>query len=256
MPLNANDIEENDYLRLLVMGAPKSGKSVSVLRTCEKPAYVINCDDKLALKGALQFTDEFDYDLVTDLGSGILDQMESAIAYARKHTKALGKDGKPNPDRKYKTIIWDTMSFYARHIEQVFLDSTDSGKGPDGRRAWPQYKKNLINVVERLFMCEAHVIVLSHYLEAGGASVDGQVDKEGPGIIPMLGGQARREVPGLFQDVVFLEKQKDGERVFTTNIDGVWGPGCRSLKGYNSVPADVMGLWEKMKAQDSARKND
>lgn len=251
MPIAASDIEKSAYLRLLVLGAAKVGKSTTVLKSCEKPAYVINCDDAMSLKPASRFTKDFHYDMVTAEGPAIFQQIENAIAEARKGVK----------EGRYKTIVLDTLSFLARRVENVCLDSTVSErapeKGPDGRRAYPLYKRRLIGVIERLFTCKAHVIVLSHWVESNDVLIEGQLAKKGEGIVPMLTGQARAEVGGLFQDIVFLEKRKDGSgRDFITNVNGVTGPGCRSLKekGYEVIDADIGVLWQKMQESDKPEK--
>ncbi len=235
MPLKAEDVVKSPYLRLLIMGAPKVGKTTTTLMTCEHPAYVINCDDESSLVPAARKTKEFSYDNV--IGGDALQRLEGAIAEARKGVK----------EGRYKTIVWDTISSFAMRIEQILADATDTGKGPDGRRFWPEYEKRLRNAVDRLFTLKAHVIVLSHYIDVGGEVNENQLAKTGPGIVPLLGGKARGTIPSLFQDVLFLEKKKEG-RVFITSISGVWGPGCRSLPDVTVVPADIMGFWKR--AQD------
>jgi len=233
MPSPASAIESSSYLRLLVLGGPKIGKTTTIIYTCEKPAYVINCDDQFSLKPAARCTSEFEWDLVVE--PNIFQKMESAIKSARDGVK----------EGKYKTIVWDTMSMYSDRILQIILASTDTGKGPDGRRAYPDYERTMRNILDRLFTCKAHVIVNAHYIDVKGASIDGQLEKSGDGIVPLLAGKARATVPALFQDVVFLDK-RNGERVFVTSDSGVWGPGCRNLAGVDCLPADISLLWEKM----------
>lgn len=237
MPLQATDVENSAYLRLLVLGPPKSGKTHTILATCPKPAYVINSDDKYSLKPAARVTKEFSWDLV--LGDN-LQTIEGAIAEARKGVK----------EGRYKTIVWDTLTKYAARCEQTCADATNNAAGePDGRRYWQVYRKHLHNVIDRLFMLKAHVIVNAHWLDITGGAIDGQAPKTGSGIVPMLGGQARQTIPAEFQDVVFLEKRKVGgedKRFFVTSSAGVWGPGCRNLSGVSEVEADVEVLWRKM----------
>jgi hypothetical protein len=161
--------------------------------------------------------------------------MENAISEARKGVK----------EGRYNWIVWDTMTYYAQRIETLILDSTDQGKGPDGRRAYPEYEKRLRNVVDRLFTVKAHVIVNAHYIDVKGALIDNQLDKSGDGICPMLAGKARATIPAMFQDVIWMEK-KGGKRIFTCSSDGVWGPGCRNLDGVSTVDADIGLLWAAM----------
>lgn len=71
----------------------------------------------------------------------------------------------------------------------------------------------------------------------------GGVAKTGPGIVPLLGRAARARIGGEFTDVIFLDKVKNNPKVpegraFLTGIEGVWGPGCRSVKDDMIMPAD------------------
>lgn len=249
MPLSAKDVESSSYLRLLEMGGPKVGKTRTTIATCHLPAYVINCDDKFALKPATQATTNFEWDLVTGDDASLLSKMERAIGEARKGVK----------EGRYKTIIWDTMTYYAMRLEQVLADATNNAAGePDGRRYWPRYEKELRGIVDRLFSLDAHVIILAHYLDVKGAPIADkmsgtqQLEKSGDGICPLLGGKARITIPAMCQDVVFME-MRGGKRIFTTSSEGVWGPGCRNLDGVSQVDADIKVLWETMqkKKQDT-----
>lgn len=236
MPIAAKDIEQMSYLRLLVLGGPKVGKTRTVLETCHKPAYVINSDDKLALRSAAQVTQDFDWDLA--LGDDAK-KMDTCIRAARDGIEA----------GRYKTIVWDTLTKYAARFEELCERSTMNAKGEsDGRRYWPMYKKHLHNVIDRLFALKAHVIVNAHYIDVAGALIDNQLDKTGAGICPLLGGQARATIPAEFQDVIFLEKRA-GARRFIASADGVFGPGCRSLPGVTDTDANIQTLWDTMQGK-------
>ncbi len=116
----------------------------------------------------------------------------------------------------------------------------------DGRRWSPEFKQRLLNVVRRLFDIKAHGVVASHYTEQTG-EIEGQKAKSGRGILPMIYGSAREELPALFQDVLFMEKEGD-RRVFQVNPEGVWGPGCRSADGTHTITADF-GEFLKLAAE-------
>ncbi len=232
MPQPSSAVESSAFLRLLVLGAPKVGKTRTVIGSAGEGVYVINSDDKYSLRPAAAVC-EFEWDLA--LGSD-LQSIENCISAARSGVK----------EGKYKTIVWDTMTKYAARVEDVYANASMNGKGePDGRRYWSQYRKHLHMVIDRLFMLKAHVIVNAHYIDNPGAVIEGQVSKMGDGIVPSLGGQARQTVPAEFQDVVFLEKRA-GKRMFVTSSDGVFGPGCRSLPGVESCEADIQVLWKMM----------
>jgi hypothetical protein len=234
VPLSADDLEGPKYLRLLVLGFNKVGKSTQVISTSPKPVYVINCDQPDALEPVRRFDRSFSHNFIDSS-----QKMADAIEVARQ----LVKDG------KVSTVVWDTLSGFSPNLELEAFASTLTSEGKeDGRRAWPVYRKFLRGFIGRLFKLKCHVVVVSHYLDVGGSSDDDKdagkkVAKTGPGIVPMLGGASRAEVGGMFQDVVFMEKRLTGpgveERFFVTGIDGVFGPGCRSMPGNMDLPADV-----------------
>jgi AAA domain len=242
MPRPSSEVEATSYLRLLVLGRPKDGKTCTVLKSAPGFTYVINSDDRYSLRPVLEFTDEFEFDLA--LGDNLRD-IEKCIAAARDGVKS----------GKYQTVVWDTITKYCWRAEDVFAAASANGKGePDGRRYWPAFRKHIHNIIGRLFALEAHVIVNAHHIDVKGAEIDNQLDKSGDGIAPMLGGQLRVTVPAEFQDVVFLEKKGEA-RSFITSSTGVWGPGCRNLPGVSSVAADVSKLWETMNKHNNQHHN-
>ncbi len=232
MAQQSSAVESPPYLRLLVLGAPKCGKSQTCISTAEGPVFVINSDDQYSLRPAARVC-TFEWEMA--LGKDI-QGIEKCLHEARTGVK----------EGRYKTIVWDTISRYSDRVQELFLNATNNAAGePDGRRAWPQYKKHLHGVIDRLFMLKAHVIVLSHFIEASGAIIEGQVKKGGEGVLPGLAGTARTSIPAEFQDICYLEK-KGGKRFFVTSSDGVFGPGCRALQGVEQVDANIQTLWKAM----------
>jgi AAA domain len=227
MPQPASSIEREPHMRVLLMGAAKCGKSTSTITSLVKLAgqgYVMCCGDKSGMSPAARRTSKFQFDVVRDEN-----EMEAGIKEARRGTK----------EGEYKWIFVDDFSLYASFLEGALRDASaklnKSGE-PDGRRYWPEYKTRLLNVPRRLFELKAHVIFATHFIEQS-QEIDGQRAKSGVGIVPMIGGSAREELPALFQDVVFMEKEKD-RRVFKLNPEGVWGPGCRSTDETKIIDAD------------------
>lgn len=226
MPQLAGDVGKESYLRALILGGPKVGKSTTVVSTSPGPAYVINCDgSKTALQGAARRRNDFEWDLVRSW-----DEMQVAV----KNAKAGVQAG------KYKTVILDTLSSFAAGLEEQCLASSNTGGGPDGRRAYPDYERRLRHVVGSLFQLPAHIIAISHYLQLGG-EVEGSTAKYGDGIVPLLAGKARATIPMLFHDVLFMTLHR-GERIFVCNPQGSWGPGSRSLETSESIPASIEGF--------------
>lgn len=237
MPQPATAIDRDAFLRVYIMGAPKIGKSTSIISTAPSPVYVINCDDsKTALQGARRRTTRFEWDLVRNW-----DEMQTAVKTARDGVKA----------GKYKTIVVDTFSAFAAKLEEQCLSATDTGNGPDGRRAYPDYERRLRHLCQSFFNIPAHFIAVSHFIAIGGEVNENGTPKFGEGIAPLLAGKARVTIPMLFADVVYMDMRK-GERIFVTNSQGAWGPGCRSLEGSETLPADIGKLLKAMAAQGEA----
>jgi hypothetical protein len=232
MPQAAMSLEKDSFLRVLLLGNAKSGKStcsIVSLVAAVGPGYVFCCGDKSGMAPAARKTKKFSFDLVRDEND-----MEACLKEGRRGVK----------EGEYKWVLVDDFSLYASFLEGALRDASASAnsKGePDGRRYWPEYKQRLLNIVRRTFDIKAHVVFISHYIESG-PEIDGQRAKTGRGIMPMVGGSAREELPALFPDVLFMEKivekGKDDRRVFQVNPEGVWGPGSRSADGTHTVNAD------------------
>lgn len=244
MPQDASALEREPYDRVLVLGAPHIGKSTSITSTaCAAfgPGYVINCGKKTGLLEASRQTSKFKFDIIRSQ-----QEMEDAIKEARRGCK----------DGSYKWVFIDDFNLYASWLEVALEDQTRNAKGEaDGRRFWREYRKQLVNILVRAFDFKAHVYVASHYIETGGGLIDGQTEKTGEGVAPMFGGAARKEIPGMFSDIIFMapstkkkgESSHSGERSFFINPVGVFGPSCLSASGTSEIPADVGRLHEEFK---------
>lgn len=238
MPQSEEALSKAEFLRTLILGYPKTGKSTSVLLTCEKPVYVVNCDQESSLLPARRLGAKFEWDYVATP-----QQMESAILTARNGVKA----------GKYRTVVLDTITNYARHARDYFEEASRTKSGEaDGRRFWDALAKNLLNVCDRFLSLRAHVLVLGHYAEVS-AEIEGQIRKTGDGVVPLIQGAARNQLPGLFDDVIFFEK-KQGKRYFVLQTGGRFGPGTRSLNDdIETCDADIGVLWNLMRDADKAK---
>src|SRR5574337_2119618 len=235
MPQDASALERDPYDRVLFLGDPHIGKSTSIIASAAEAfgmGYVLNCGKKEGLSDAARRSKRFKWDLIRDEV-----QMEDALKEARRGCK----------DGTYKWVAIDDFNMYASWLEVALEDQTRNNKGEsDGRRFWREYRKRLINILVRGFDFKAHIYVISHYIETGGGLIDGQTEKTGPGVAPLFGGAARKEIPGMFADIVFMApSSKDkGKRSFFINPVGVYGPSCLSLPGTHEIDADVGLLHE------------
>lgn len=228
MPRDSSEINASSYLRLLVIGAPKVGKTQTIISTAPGPVYVINSDDENSLKPAARVCN-FQWGLST--GNG-LDTFDSSYLEARKGVK----------EGRYQTVVWDTLSLYASRL-QNFLFPTAGEKPGHGPQLWDLYRRHLLSCVDRLFSLKAHVIINSHYIKE-------TVGEDKSELLPMVSGKAVREIPALCQDIIYLDAKGDS-RYFSLSPKGITGVGCRSLPGIATLEADVSLLWEKMQAANS-----
>ena len=254
--MKASEMAGSNYLRILLLGFQKIGKTTAVVATSPQPVFVINTDQPNSLEPALDFNNEF---LHTYVKSS--EEMNQALELARQLVK----------NKEVQTVVWDTMSGFSPIVEAEAFKATLTSNGKeDGRKASPLYRKTMRANVKRLLNLKCHVVVISHYLDAGGSSDEDDAKDEngkavkktakaGPGIVPMLYGAFRAEAGTLFDDVIFMEKQVTGpgqeQRFFVTGLDGVFGPGCRSLSGNQTIVADIsnfLKLAEKKRAERRA----
>lgn len=228
MPISAKDLERDLWLRVLLLGPPKSGKTSMAVATSPPPVRVFLCEHDSALRYASHVSQNFDFERVRDLNTML---------------KALS-DAKVDIEKKrLSTLIIDPLSTFAQVLEEQCLKSTDTGNGPDGRRAYPEFNRRLRHLLEQLFRLQCHLIVITHYIDVGGGEVklDGggkPTSQTGEGIVPLLPGKARALVSAMFPDVVWMDYRR-GERVLVTGPTGAWGPGCRSLPETKILPADI-----------------
>jgi hypothetical protein len=229
MALSAKELEREDFLRVLLMGPAKIGKTTTVVATSPGPVRVLLCEHDSALKHSVRLGVDFTFDRVTGWNT-----MSKALLEAKRDCKEEGLG----------TVVVDPFSEFAANLLDECLNATDTGRGPDGRRAYPEYNKRIRHVLNQLFRLPCHVVVITHYIDTGGGEVrpDGGGDptpQTGEGIVPLLAGKARALVAAQFPDVVWMDYVK-GDRVLVTGPRGAWGPGCRSLGETRILPADVM----------------
>jgi hypothetical protein len=225
MALAASELECDRFIRVLLMGPPKVGKSVMAIASSPRPVRVFLCESDSALQSARRFVgDRFTFDR-TRTHKAMLESLHTARRDVKKG--------------RIKTIIVDPLSTMAGKLEEFCLKQTKTHSGADnGMKAYPMYNRILRQIREQLLDLKCHVIVITHYIESGGAETADGTPQTGEGIVPMLAGRARAEFSAAFPDVVWMDYQA-GKRVLVTGPQGAWGPGCRSLKDTHVLPADI-----------------
>jgi hypothetical protein len=225
MALAASELESDRFIRVLLLGPPKCGKSVMAIASSPRPVRVFLCESDSALQSARRFVgDRFTFDR-TRTHKAMLEALHTARRDVKKG--------------RIKTLIVDPLSTMAGKLEEFCLKQTKTHSGADnGMKAYPMYNRILRQIREQLLDLQCHVIVITHYIESGGAEIANSTAQTGEGIVPMLAGRARAEFSAAFPDVVWMDYQA-GKRVLVTGPQGAWGPGCRSLKDTHVLPADI-----------------
>lgn len=170
--------------------------------------------------------------------------MEAALKIAR----GMVKEG-------VKSVVWDTMSGFSEDLREECVKPD-----LDGRAGWEMYHRYLYNCVRRMLEIPAHIIVISHYEDNTPpdnktyttSANNPKVWTPGKevGIVPLLYGKSRK-IAKEFDDAVFMELDRtSNKRLFITSATGVYGVGCRSLKGVEVMDADIGKFIEARKQEN------
>lgn len=241
--LGLHDLQAEKYLRTLIIGGAKSGKSW-LLRTLSPdmlPVLVLNSDDRNALERAARGMNPKSFFCAEMYGTD-LNVTEQCVGAARKG--ALAGD--------FRTIVWDTITCYAERSIEVFEKaSTTRNENTDGRIYYRNQKKHLMGIIARLKLLPAHLIIMAHddIEDEKLPTIPGQMAKSGKRIVPGIEGNTRKLLPRELNDVIYLDKQGK-DRIFCMAAEGVTGPGSRALPGVDTCPADLGLFWKKVQEYD------
>lgn len=218
MARSPDDIKGDRFVRMLLLGEPKSGKTTMVVGTAPPPVRVILCEADSALVPAKRVTRDFTFDVVGDH-----DEMTSAILSAKRAVKA----------GEVKSVIVDPLSNYGVGLLDIAMEVHKQ----DGRRAYPMVERQVCQIIDQLLTIQAHVIVVSHFIAKEGD----ESTKVGEGMLPLLPGQKLQKlVPSKFSDVVwFHHDPRSDRRVLKVNPQGVFGPSGRSFREAREIEGDV-----------------
>lgn len=243
MPIPSSSLEHDSFLRMLLMGVPKGGKTTHAIATAPGPVRVLLCENDSALRGAKREGASFDFERVKGW-----DTMSKFVVEAKRDAK----------EGKIKTVVVDPLNVFADALLEECLASTKSKEGnEDGRKAHPEFTRRIKHIIALMQTIPAHLVVISHYMEVGGGD-DNDKPKSGRGICPLMPNMASRTaVAAMFYDVVWFDQASKDQaghngRIFVTGPDGAWGVGCRSLSKNEILPAHIGKFIERMKEVSKA----
>jgi hypothetical protein len=222
MARTPDELGGDRFLRALLLGKPKSGKTTMTVVTLPKPVRVILCEDDSALAPAKRETRDFTFARVNTH-----DDMLSALLEARRDAKK----------ETIASVVLDPLSVYATKILENAFDSTRTRNGEDnGLAAYSRVDRQLNHALDQLLDIPAHVVAISHYITKGDDDT-----KVGDGLLPVMPTQKLAQmVPSKFKDVVWFHYDaKTGRRVLKVNPVGVFGPAGRTFREAREIEADI-----------------
>lgn len=214
---SAADVADNEFARVLVMGAAKSGKTTSLVATADRP-LVLNADGRSATKGARRL-------------APTLDLVESDPIRTERQWLAAVRSAKALVAAGRRTIFVDTLTNLAENLVEDI-----SGK-LQGYDLWAAFNDAIMGGIRSLADLDAHLVLIAH--------IDPTVD-EIQGVMPLIPGKAKIKIPALVDDYVmfdFLPERKPHPRMMHLGWQTKWGRNVtRSCSVEPTMPALLQEL--------------
>lgn len=210
-------VADSAFARILLLGAPGTGKTTSILTTAPGPIAHINCDGDSATKEAARQGAKY---FTLDVG---LTGTRKAWQKARTAVEKAVAAG------EVKTVVLDSISMLADNLyDEISLTA-------EGFDLWNELNSEL-SKLKRLFALEAHVFVIGHITTPYKKD-----DPEAEGIMPLIGGKSKVLIPSYAQDRVLFDwvSGRNPERMFLLGPQGNWSYGCRRANRKMAIAADV-----------------
>lgn len=243
MPTPLSALPQNQFLNLLVISPPRMGKT-RLAATCPRPIYVIASDPPAKLGSMAQANPDLGMDEIyidaCDAVSG--PELEAQFEKCYREAATGAKSG------IYKTIVWDTLTGFAKFLADHYIRETDAKFGSGVQ----PFTATISSAIYRITKIPANILVLAHDYPTG-EKIPGQMDKRGHGIVPNIYGSVRGWVAGQFRDVGYLSTPQNDRwaRVIKWSIEGCYGIGSNSRPGVEDSPADIIDFmkWREDKGQ-------
>lgn len=215
---NQDEAADTAYARLLILGAPKIGKTTAVVSTAPAP-LIINCDGMSATKYAAKQGAKFSgFDVTGSRASWL-----KAQGIAKKAVEA----------DVARTIVVDTMTLLADDIRDELMV-----QGFSGFELYGELASSLLGGMKRLYKLDAHVIIIAHMTPGEGTEA---------GVIPLIAGQAKVKIPAIAHDVALFEYNLDtGARQFAVGPQRNWAYSGRNVKRSAVVAPTIPALFTEL----------
>ena len=245
------------HYNLLIIAPAKVGKTTAAVATAPGNLLVVRFEGPDSLTHATRQLRSRgrEYDLLP-VAIEREDGARDAMLKALQEVHVAARDG------AYESIVFDSVGFFGQALEREMQKRFAGDKKTGGNYSW--LKENGGHFFAQLTASinrYAHVIVTTNYCTVELPTLSGQAPRQGDGIFPGWPGGLRTEIPGMFSNVVWLQRQQEQDRgkrfwceeaekppyngrVFTTLPGGAFGAGCRALAGAETVPADVSKLFQ------------
>lgn len=244
MPTPLSALPHNQFLNLLVISPQRMGKTW-LIGTCPRPIYVIASDPPSKLDSAGRADPELG---MSDIYCDPCDAV-SGPELETQFEKCYREAGVGAREGRYKTIVWDTLTGFAKFLADHYIRETDTKFGSGVQ----PFTATISSAIYRITKIPANVLVLAHDYPTG-EKIPGQMDKRGHGIVPNIYGSVRGWVSGQFRDVGYLTIPSSGDRnsrVIKWSIEGCYGIGSNSRPGVEDSPANIIDFmqWREDKGQ-------
>jgi len=221
VPYSAKDVRARErILNALLLGPPKSGKTVCTVLTLPSPVFVLNTDGPGALDYvASECADDDERFAAEDVSSTA--GYERGMAYLRAN-KA-----------KFKSVVVDNVTFL---VESLFKEVRAEVGRDDPRAIYPEITRKLLGMVRELRDLKKHFVCISQS-DPGDTNIAGSF-----GHLVAVSGKAKILLPAMFQDLLWLETTVNdagiAKREFLLAPAGNWTKGARSVQGLPRMEAD------------------
>jgi hypothetical protein len=219
---DSDQVEDDGYARVLLLGPPKAGKSSCIAATAPAPVLVINCDGRDALLGAARVRRTLKAPKFLAIDVDSVASLKRAVSVAERMVR----------DEQARTVVLDTASLL---VDTLINEITLHMQGWD---AWRELHKVVMQAVDKLRALDAHLFVVCHMT----ADADNAA-----GMLPAIGGKLKVTLPARLSDWVLLDVQpgRRPERMFLLGPQDKWTYSGRHMRRSTAIDADVGLLLEE-----------